>query len=295
MEGLDLNIHNYELNDLLNLFKLPFHFKEEHLKDAKKIVLKTHPDKSGLDKEYFLFFSQAYKYLLKIHQLRQSSTTTNTDYDKDELWSKEHSVLIDGKIKTMSQEDYTDWFNSTFEKMRLKDDSEETGYGDWLKSDDDLVDETVTSTNEMNEYIQNKKKQLRALVVHNDFQDMNTSNGGQFDLVREIPGNYGSSMFDKLQFEDVRKAHCESVIPVTEEDFHNRKKYTNIDELNRERTQDMVQNNDRWLSSHESRLKESNSQDEDINIQRAYKLMNQDEMIRENHEKFWSDMKRIKN
>ena len=295
MEGLDLNIHNYELNDLLNLFKLPFHFKEEHLKDAKKIVLKTHPDKSGLDKEYFLFFSQAYKYLLKIHQLRQSSTTTNTEYDKDELWSKEHSVLIDGKIKTMSQEDYADWFNSTFEKMRLKDESEETGYGDWLKSDDDLVSETVTSTNQMNEYIQNKKKELRALVVHNDFQDMNTSNGGQFDLVREIPGNYGSSMFDKLQFEDVRKAHCESVIPVTEEDFHNRKKYTNIDQLNRERTQDMVQNSDRWLSSHESMLKNAQSQDEDINIQRAYKLMNQDEMIRENHEKFWSDLKRIKN
>ena len=295
MEGLDLNIHNYDLNDLINLFRVPFHFKEEHLKDAKKIVLKTHPDKSGLDKEYFLFFSQAYKYLLKIHQLRQSSTTTNTEYDKDELWSKEHSVLIDGKIKTMSQEDYADWFNSTFEKMRLKDESEETGYGDWLKSDDDLVSETVTTTNQMNEYIQNKKKELRALVVHNDFQDMNTSNGGQFDLVREIPGNYGSSMFDKLQFEDVRKAHCESVIPVTEEDFHNRKKYTNIDELNRERTQDMVQNSDRWLSSHESMLKNAHSQDEDINIQRAYKLMNQDEMIRENHEKFWSDMKRIKN
>lgn len=295
MEGLDLNIHNYDLNDLINLFRVPFHFKEEHLKEAKKIVLKTHPDKSGLDKEYFLFFSQAYKYLLKIHQLRQSSTTTNTEYDKDELWSNEHSVLIDGKIKTMSQEDYADWFNSTFEKMRLKDESEETGYGDWLKSDDDLVSETVTTTNQMNEYIQNKKKELRALVVHNDFQDMNTSNGGQFDLVREIPGNYGSSMFDKLQFEDVRKAHCESVIPVTEEDFHNRKKYTNIDELNRERTQDMVQNSDRWLSSHESMLKNAHSQDEDINIQRAYKLMNQDEMIRENHEKFWSDMKRIKN
>ena len=292
---MDLNIHNYDLNDLLTLFKLPFHFKENDLKEAKKIVLKTHPDKSGLDKEYFLFFSQAYKYLLKIHQLRQSSTTTNTEYDKDELWSNEHSVLIDGKIKTMSQEDYTEWFNSTFEKMRLRDESEETGYGDWLKSDDDLVSEKVTSTNQMNEYIQNKKKELRALVVHNDFQDMNTSNGGQFDLVREIPGNYGSSMFDKLQFEDVRKAHCESVIPVTEEDFHNRKKYTNIDQLNRERTQDMVQNSDKWMSSHESMLKNAHSQDEDINIQRAYKLMNQDEMIRENHEKFWSDMKRIKN
>ena len=295
MESMDLNIHNYDLNDLLSLFKLPFHFKEEDLKDAKKIVLKTHPDKSGLDKEYFLFFSQAYKYLLKIHQLRQSSTTTNTEYDKDELWSNEHSVLIDGKLKTMSQEEYTDWFNSTFEKMRMKDDTDETGYGDWLKSNDDLVSETVTSTDQMNEYIQNKKKQLRALVVHNDFQDINMSNSGQFDLVREIPGDYGSSMFDKLQFEDVRKAHCESVIPVTEEDFHNRKKYTNIDELNRERTQDMVQNSDKWMSSHEDMLKDSQSQDEDINIQRAYKLMNQDEMIRENHDKFWSDLKRIKN
>ena len=295
MEGLDLNIHNYELNDLLNLFKLPFHFKEEHLKEAKKIVLKTHPDKSGLDKEYFLFFSQAYKYLFKIHQLRQSSTTTNTEYEKDDLWSKEHSILIDGKIKTMSQEEYTHWFNSTFEKMRLQDDIEETGYGNWLKSDEDVVNETISSTGQMNEFIQNKKKQLRELVVHQDFQDMNMSTEGQFDLVRETPGNYGSSMFDKLQFEDLRKAHCESVIPVTEEDFHQRKKYSSVDQLNRERTQDMVQNSDEWISSHKDKLKNTINRDEDVNIQRAYKLMNQDEMIRKNHDKFWSDLKKIKN
>ena len=248
MEGLDLNIHNYDLNDLLNLFKMPFHFKEEDLKSAKKIVLKTHPDKSNLDKEYFLFFSQAYKYLLKIHQLRQSSTTTNSEYEKDDLWSKEHSILIYGKIKTMSQTEYTDWFNSTFEKMRLKDDVEETGYGDWLKSDEDVVNETISSTGQMNEFIQNKKKHMRELIVHQDFQDMQVGTEGQFDLVRETPGNYGSSMFDKLQFEDLRKAHCESVIPVTEEDFHQRKKYSSVDELNRERTQDMVQNRDEWIS-----------------------------------------------
>ena len=295
MENLDLNIHNYDLNDLLNLFRLPFHFKEEHLKDAKKIVLKTHPDKSGLDKEYFLFFSQAYKYLLKIHQLRQSSTTTNTEYQKDDLWSQEHSVLIDGRIKTMSQEEYADWFNKTFEKMRLKDSIEESGYGDWLKSNEDLVDDTVTNTSQMNEYIQNKKKQLRALVVHQDFKDMNMNGGNQFDLVRDAPENYGSTIFNKLQYEDVRKAHCESVIPVTEEDFHKRTKYTNIDQLNRERTQDMVQNSDRWISTHENKLTEIHSNDEDINIQRAYKLMNQDEVIRENHDKFWSDLKRLKN
>ena len=295
MEGLDLNIHNYDLNDLLNLFKMPFHFKEEDLKSAKKIVLKTHPDKSKLDKEYFLFFSQAYKYLLKIHQLRQSSTTTNSEYEKDDLWSKEHSILIDGKIKTMSQKEYTDWFNGTFEKMRLKDNAEENGYGDWLKSDEDVVNATISSAGQMNEFIQNKKKEMRELIVHQDFQDMRVGTEGQFDLVRETPGNYGSSMFDKLQFEDLRKAHCESVIPVTDEDFHQRKKYSSVDQLNRERTQDMVQNRDEWISSHEDKLKNTVNRDEDVNIQRAYKLMNQDEMIRKNHEQFWSDLKQIKN
>ena len=60
MDNIDLNIHNYDLNDLLNLFKIPFNFSEEHLKQAKKMVLKTHPDKSRLDKKYFLFYRISY-------------------------------------------------------------------------------------------------------------------------------------------------------------------------------------------------------------------------------------------
>jgi len=293
MDKLDLNIHNYELNDLLNLFKLPFHFEESHLKEAKKMVLKTHPDKSGLDKEYFLFFSQAYKYLLKIYSLRQSSTTTNTEYEKDDLWKNEHNVLIDGKISSMDQKDYNKWFNETFEKMKMKDDVEETGYGDWLKSNDDIVTDKISNSGEMNEYIQNKKQELRALVVHNDFQD--SVNGRGDNLIREVPENYGSGMFDKLQFEDLRKAHVESVIPVTDEDFHNRKKYATVDELNRARTQDSVANEKEWFSSHEDKLNNLKTADEDINIRRAYKLLNQDEQARENYNKFWSDLKRLEN
>jgi len=294
MEKLDLNIHNYELNDLLNLFKLPFHFKEEHLKEAKKIVLKSHPDKSGLDKEYFLFFSQAYKYLLKIHQLRQSSTTTNTEYEKDDLWENEHNILIDGKVKSMDQSEYSNWFNKTFEKMKMKDEVEESGYGDWLKSDEDIVTESISNSSQMNEYIQNKKTQLRALVVHREFQDLN--NSSHFDLVRETPENFGSNIFDKLQFEDLKKAHAESVIPVTDEDYHQRKKYTNIDELNRDRTKDIldVTQGDIFLNQTDI-LNNMKIRDEDINIRRAYKLMNQDEEIRENYNIFWSDLKRLKN
>ena len=192
----------------------------------------------------------------------------------------------------MSNEDYNHWFNKTFEKMKLKDEIEETGYGDWLKSNEDIVDETIANTSQMNEYIQNKKNQLRSVVVHKEFQDVNS--GNHFDLVRDTPENYGSSIFDKLQYEDLRKAHCESVIPVTDEDFHARKKYSNTDELNRDRTQDMLSGKE-FYSSHEDKLKNMQNTDDGVNIRRAYKLMNQDEQIRSNYNKFWSDLKRIHN
>ena len=53
---VDLNLENYTLNDLLKLFNISFNFREKELKEAKKIVLRMHPDKSKLDKKYFLFF-----------------------------------------------------------------------------------------------------------------------------------------------------------------------------------------------------------------------------------------------
>ena len=56
-ESMDLDINNYELTDILNLFKLPVMFDDKHLKQAKVTVLHMHPDKSKLPKEYFLFFT----------------------------------------------------------------------------------------------------------------------------------------------------------------------------------------------------------------------------------------------
>ena len=58
MEDIDLNIDNYNLEDILNLFNISYNFNEEDLKNAKKIVLHSHPDKSKLDKKYFLFFTK---------------------------------------------------------------------------------------------------------------------------------------------------------------------------------------------------------------------------------------------
>ena len=67
-ETIDLNIDNYALADLLSLFKLDYNFNTDDLKQAKKIVLMTHPDKSKLDKQYFLFFVEHSQRLKYLHQ-----------------------------------------------------------------------------------------------------------------------------------------------------------------------------------------------------------------------------------
>ena len=74
MESLDLNIDNYNLPDILALFNLPTLFNEDDLKRAKLAVLKTHPDKSKLPKEYFLFFTKAYRIIHQIYTIRHPAT-----------------------------------------------------------------------------------------------------------------------------------------------------------------------------------------------------------------------------
>ena len=290
MESVDLNIDNYDLRDLIGLFQIPFHFTETHLKEAKKTVLKTHPDKSRLDKKFFLFFSKAYKYLLKIFQLRKGSNITNTEYDNQDTWEEENKILINNKISNLSQSEYNKWFNDAFNNMKVKDEDEETGYGEWLKSEDGYIGKEAKSVSEMNEMINNKKRDLRGLVVYNEFND--TIQGNHFNLLRDQPENYGSSLFDKLQFEDVKKAHTESVVPVTHEDYINKTKYNSVDELNRDRTTTMLDST-KHLANHNQQLSSNKHDEESENINRAYKLMKQDEQITSSYNKFWSDLKKI--
>jgi hypothetical protein len=52
----NLNIHMYKLSELFDLFQLSYNISVDDMKRAKKMVLMTHPDKSGLGPEYFLFY-----------------------------------------------------------------------------------------------------------------------------------------------------------------------------------------------------------------------------------------------
>lgn len=63
MESIDLNIENYTLNDILNLFKLTSNYSSNDLSEKKKFLIQLHPSISKLNIKYYEFFSKAYDIL----------------------------------------------------------------------------------------------------------------------------------------------------------------------------------------------------------------------------------------
>ena len=277
MDNLDLNLDNYELQDLLNLFHLSYNFTEVDLKRAKKIVLKTHPDKSGLSKEYFLFFSKAYKIIYSIHEFRMKGKGP-TEYMVDE----ENNEVI----KNISKgEKFNKIFNELFEKYNVKDDETEKGYGDWLKSNDDI--DTTTTTKENMATTFNKLKETASNMVINKSYEENINNNYN-NLTGNAPETYSSDIFSSLQYEDLQKAHVENVIPVTETNI---KTFKNVEELRLYRETHNVKPHS--LEESRTMLEKKKQLEIKNDTERAYKLAKQDEMYKEINNKFMSNLYKL--
>ena len=302
---MDLNIENYDLDDILNLLKMPKDFVEEDLKAAKKIVLKTHPDKSGLPPDYFRFYSQAYKKIYFIWKFKSSSAKDNNSKTYDEIMSNDEKV---GHFSRQKKETLTDflssnhlkegknfnkWFNEQFEKNKIQSEEETNGYGDWLKSDEDIDEEKKISYTQMGEEIEKKKQQVRSLVVYKGIDESYSNFSGASNLTGDSPECFGSDLFSSLQYEDLRKAHVESVIPITMDDYNNVKKFKNLNEYNNYRnTQDIVPLSEVQATEY---LNNKNKYEEIQTTNRAYKLAQQLEESNKKQSKFWGSIMKIKN
>ena len=305
---LDLDIRNYELRDILNLFKLPAVFTEAHMREAKLTVMRTHPDKSGLDKEYFLFFSKAYKILHEVYQVRAGMSRQKGDdlkYNdvKEDIDARRNANS--DKLKRMNAGEFNRWFNQTFEQNKLHDEEQDSGYGDWLKGvDNDLTNdenhdedlgEGSTWAQRM-EQLDRRKQRLReqALVVRGEVQTFDSiSSGSSYGLARDRPeehSSYGSS----LAYEDLKKAHTESVIPVTHEDYEAVRKYKNMNELQMSRDVDRRTFNYSETASQSALARSQQLQTED-DMRRAFKLAQQDEIVRDLNKKWMAQFNAIEN
>ena len=292
MSDFDLNIDNYDLEDLLNLFHLNYEFDENDMKRAKTVALKTHPDKSGLKKEVFLFFMKAYKMIESIYEfkMKRAKCARNTSYENEKMESDKKALLLK-KLDGMKAKDFNKWFNNMFEKVKVSDDDVDGGYGKWFKSNEDLNEETVTNKRDMEAAFNKKKAASRELVLHKGVNEM--VHGGGYDLTRSKPDEYSSDIFSILQYDDLRKAHTETVVPVTHEDYLRRKKYSSVDSLRKDREA----NNPGMLSLQQSKelLKGRKSKEQMGNTQRAFKILKREEEISKANKDWWKELRTLKN
>ena len=303
---LDLDIRNYELRDILNLFKLPSVFNELNMREAKLTVMRTHPDKSGLDKEYFLFFSKAYKILHEVYQVRAGlSRQKDAKYDdvKEDIDARRNANS--DKLKRMNADEFNRWFNQTFEQNRLHDEEQDSGYGDWLKDNDDNEDNEDNEAADLGEgaswaqrmeQLERRKQRLReqALVVRSEVKTFDSFNSAGYGLTRECPEEHSSGLNfgSSLAYEDLKKAHTETVIPVTHEDYEAVRKYKNMNELQMSRDMDRRTFNYSETATIMNRSQQLQTEDD---MRRAFKLAQQDEVVRDLNKKWMAQFNAIEN
>lgn len=298
MVTVDLDIDNYSLEDILNLFRLSEAFDEADLKKAKQYVLRIHPDKSRLEPKYFLFYSKAYKTLYSIWEFKNRSekksgnTENYTPLNVGEEDKKRALNTFIGNKGLKDVNNFNKWFNEEFEKQKVSNDDNENGYGSWLKSDDGIDDTNITNLREMDQHIQRRKKEARSLVVHQGITDMTSQSVGGSSLL-ESDDTYSSGMFSSVGFQDLKQAHEESVIPVTDEDYQNVKKFQNVNEyMNYRNKQQTVPLSE--IQAHQY-LAQREKQESITTTKRAYELAKQSERSKENNDAFWGKILKIEN
>jgi hypothetical protein len=154
MEKLDLDIYNYDLNDIINLFGISKRVTDEDLKIAKNKMLKTHPDKSVLDPNFFTFYNKAYKILYQVWEFNQKGNTKKSEYSHDDYDTHKQEILNkwmkDNQFENTKS--FNEWFNKEFDNAHIYNDKERKGYEDWLRNAP-IENEKVNDIRGMNLYI----------------------------------------------------------------------------------------------------------------------------------------------
>jgi len=135
--------------------------------------------------------------------------------------------------------------------------------------------------------LEKKRKELRHLILYDEIEDIQKKGSS---LTGEKPDNYSSDIFSNLPYEDLKKAHTETIIPITKEDL-DKIKYKNLSDIKKERNEKL-----KVLSYNESQeyLSNINNKNNIKDVERAYNLVKQDEINKKVNDKFLSSIKMIR-
>ena len=264
----NLNIHMYKFSELLELFQLNYNSTIDDLKNARKIVLKMHPDKSRLPGDYFLFYKKAFE--IVVDYFREQQKTQKPVPTTEQLYTPLESKMgekTDRQIaanigKIMKQGDFNKQFNQLYEENMAKKPDESRNA--WFKSNDPLFEfDGPTSAKDIARSIEEVKMKTAAMVAYKGVQEMNSSVGTKYfddddddeDHDTENGENANRYIscdpFSKLKFDDLRKVHKDqTVFAVSESDYMKMDRYRNLDQLTELRSE-AVQPMDRKMAEHQ--------------------------------------------
>lgn len=249
----NLNVESYKFRELLELFQLnENNITTEELKRARKQVLMTHPDKSKLSPEYFLFYKKAFEIIVRMYQNvdKMSQKVENHEYVAEK--SDASNKVFRKNIQNISPEVFHKQFNEIFEKHGTK--KIDSSRNDWfISTDSQYGDTTAHNQSQMNAAIDRIKEQQQQqqMMMYKGVAPMQ-SRGGNGYYEDDSNEYVECDPFSKLKFDDLRKVHKDqTVFGVRESDMANVQQYRSVDEYQRARTVGNVQPMER---SHAERM-----------------------------------------
>lgn len=292
MDDMCLDIEKYTLDEILNLLSLPpvNKLSSQHLKDARKKVLMTHPDKSKLDGSIFRFYVEAYEAVERVVAFMDRSNTSECAYlakynsiDKEVEGSVGKNELIEAGYITKDRrigqnwdklnKKFHDWFEKNGELI-----SEDDGYSEFLKSKDEKMPRAPGGLSHAMHLLEERRNKQMAVSKYEDVRGLDSYNS--------------STKFSSGYGEDLRQAYTETLVPVNESDYHNKKKYGSIDELQRARKAD-IRDVDYETGKHLDYQQKKEEQNQDVN--RFFNEVSQLEKQIRAVKQFQKDIFRIKN
>jgi hypothetical protein len=239
----NLDIGKYSLTELLQLFDLDGNrITENELRKAKRKVLMLHPDKSGLDSSYFLFYKKAFDLILGMYKetIMVTAPVENVDYIAENIKDTNYQKSFNNVISKMDKNEFHGKFNELFEThMSKKIDKTKN---EWFTSEESifsLPNEKISQGQMNNEINKIKKIQNENRIIN--FREVNPTiinNGSNlYDEENNDEDYISSNIFSKLKYDDLRKVHKdETVFSVQETDINNIKMYRNAEEYKKSRS-----------------------------------------------------------
>jgi hypothetical protein len=265
----DLNIDNYSLQDILNLFTIEHCLSLENLAFAKKQVLSTHPDKSRLPNKIFIFYREALEVLVYVYKFNnKSNDLRDLNYDNDVEEDEDLDLLKFASISKKNSSRFNTEFNKLFSQAYIQSDEDKFGYGQLFKGDYECG---------TTDYKSKKAILINSIQIYNE--PLENSNKSYNNITGDKPEDYSSDLYSKLKFEDLKKSQDESVIPMDESYINKMKIFNNLDEISKFRSSQNLKPESEKKSL--NILEQHQKKNDSISMQRAYKMAKQSSVIKQ--------------